>query len=66
MMGGEGEEENGGSVRIRSVRVLQRDSARFRLALLSSPLLCSPPRHSTSRRNDAIALLRTLPLPATN
>lgn len=58
------EEENGGTevVRIRSVRVLQRDSARFRplSPLLSSPRLASP-RHSTSRRNDAIALLRTLP-----
>lgn len=36
---------------------------RVSASLSSLPLLCSPPRHSTSRRNDAIALLRTLPLP---
>lgn len=46
---------------------IPRVSASLSFPLLSSSApLCSPPRHSTSRRNDAIALLRTLPLPATN
>lgn len=44
---------------------IPRVSASLSFPLLSSSaLLCSPPLcHSTSRRNDAIALLRTLPLP---
>lgn len=49
------EEENGGTevVRIRSVRVLQRDSARFRplSPLLSSPRLASPLHVSSQRRH---------------